>query len=178
MAVGIVLSPIPIVAVVLMLTTARARSNGLAFVAGWLLGLAVVGAVVLGIAGGAGSYSSGEPATWVSRLKIALGVLFLAMAVRQFQSRPAPGQEAPLPKWMARIDQFKAPMALGLGVLLTAFNPKNLPLAAGAAATSPGPAFPEVSRCSPIWCSRCWPPSASPPRCSSTSRWEIERPES
>lgn len=35
LAIGVALSPIPIIAVVLMLTTARARINGLAFVAGW-----------------------------------------------------------------------------------------------------------------------------------------------
>ena len=41
--VGVALSPVPIIAVVLMLGTPRARSNGPAFVAGWILGLAVVG---------------------------------------------------------------------------------------------------------------------------------------
>ncbi|HUK72944.1 MAG TPA: GAP family protein [Streptosporangiaceae bacterium] len=39
LAIGIALSPIPIIAVVLMLTTPRARANGPAFVLGWLLGL-------------------------------------------------------------------------------------------------------------------------------------------
>jgi hypothetical protein len=135
MAVGIALSPIPIAAVVLMLMTARARSNGLAFVAGWLLGLAAVGAVVLGIGGGAGASSSGAPATWVSWVLIVLGALLLALAVREFRSRPTAGQEAPMPKWMARIDEFKAPVALGLGALLVGLNPKNLILAVGGAST-------------------------------------------
>lgn len=40
--VGMTLSPIPITGVVLMLGTPRARSNGLAFIAGWVLGLPVV----------------------------------------------------------------------------------------------------------------------------------------
>ena len=52
LAVGITLSPFPIIAVVLMLTTPRARRNGPAFVTGWLIGLAVVGAIVLAFAGG------------------------------------------------------------------------------------------------------------------------------
>ena len=46
-ALGIAISPIPIIAVVLMLTTPRARANGPAFLAGWLIGLGAVGAVVL-----------------------------------------------------------------------------------------------------------------------------------
>jgi hypothetical protein len=55
LAVGVALSPVPIIAVVLMLTTPRARTNGPAFVLGWLLGLGVVGAVVLALAGPGGA---------------------------------------------------------------------------------------------------------------------------
>jgi hypothetical protein len=39
LAIGIAISPIPIIAVVLMLTTPRAKTNGPAFLLGWLLGL-------------------------------------------------------------------------------------------------------------------------------------------
>jgi Sap, sulfolipid-1-addressing protein len=42
-AVGVALSPVPIIAVILMLVTPRARVSGPAFVVGWLTGLAVVG---------------------------------------------------------------------------------------------------------------------------------------
>ena len=51
LAVGIALSPLPIIAVVLTLTSRRAKANGPAFVLGWLLGLGIVGAVVLSPAG-------------------------------------------------------------------------------------------------------------------------------
>jgi hypothetical protein len=44
---GVALSPVPIIAVVLMLGTPRARANGPAFVLGWVIGLAVVGTIVL-----------------------------------------------------------------------------------------------------------------------------------
>jgi len=43
LAVGIALSPIPIIAVALMLTNRRAKINGPAFVLGWLVGLGIVG---------------------------------------------------------------------------------------------------------------------------------------
>jgi anti-anti-sigma factor len=49
LAVGIALSPIPIMAVVLMLTSRKAKVNGPAFVVDWLLGLGVVGAIVLAL---------------------------------------------------------------------------------------------------------------------------------
>ena len=100
LAVGVALSPVAIIAVVLMLTTERARVNGPAFVLGWLIGLAVIGTIVLAIAKPADASSSGEPATWVSWLKIALGALLLRVALRQFRSRPRGEEQAPLPKWM------------------------------------------------------------------------------
>jgi hypothetical protein len=46
-AVGVAISPFPIVAVVLMLVTAHGHVNGLAFVCGWVAGLALVGAILL-----------------------------------------------------------------------------------------------------------------------------------
>jgi len=64
-----------------MLTTRRARSNGPAFLLGWLVGLGVVGAVVLLLADPAGASEGAQPATWVSWLKLVLGVLLLLVAV-------------------------------------------------------------------------------------------------
>ena len=135
LAIGIALSPIPIIAVVLMLTTPRAKANSLAFLLGWLLGLGIVGAIVLALAGPAGASQSGAPATWVSWVKIALGVLLLLVALRQFRGRPHEGEDAPMPKWMGTIDKIKPLTALGFGAVLAGANPKNLLLAvAGAAA--------------------------------------------
>jgi threonine/homoserine/homoserine lactone efflux protein len=134
LAVGVALSPVPIIAVVLMLTTPRARANGPAFVLGWLVGLGVVGAIVLALAGPGGASEEGQPATWVSWLKLLLGLLLLLVAARQFRGRPREGEEAPLPTWMRAIDRFTPPQALGGGAALAGANPKNLLLAVAAAA--------------------------------------------
>jgi hypothetical protein len=135
-AVGVALSPVPIIAVVLMLTTRRARGNGLAFVVGWLAGLAAVGAIVLCVFGPAGASSSGSPATWVSWLKLVLGLLLLLVAVREFRARPKQsGGRVALPKWMGKIDTMRPPAALGLAAALAGANPKNLMLAISGAAT-------------------------------------------
>jgi hypothetical protein len=133
LAIGIAISPVPIIAVVLMLTTPRARVNGPAFILGWLLGLGVIGAIVLAIADPAKASNSGAPATWLSWLKIALGILLLLVAVRQFRGRPHDQEQAAMPKWMGAIDNFKPPAALGTGALLAGANPKNLLLAVGGA---------------------------------------------
>lgn len=135
LAVGVALSPIPIIAVVLILTSRRARSNGPAFVIGWLVGLAVIGAIVLSVAGPTGASKSGSPATWVSWVKIVLGAALLLVAVRQFRGRPKDGDEAALPKWMASIDSMKPLTVLGLAALLGGVNPKNLLLAVSAGAS-------------------------------------------
>jgi hypothetical protein len=134
LAVGVALSPVPIIAVVLMLTTPKARANGPAFVVGWLVGLGVVGAVVLALAGPGGASEEGQPAAWVSWLKLLLGLLLVLVAVRQFRGRPREGEEAPLPNWMRAIDRFTPPQALGGGAALAGANPKNLLLAVAAAA--------------------------------------------
>jgi threonine/homoserine/homoserine lactone efflux protein len=131
-AVVVALSPIPIIGVVLMLGTPRARSNGPAFILGWLLGLTVVGAIVLAVASGANASESGEPASWVGVLKLVLGAVLLLLAVKQWRGRPRGDANAALPGWMRTIDHFTPGRALAMGVALSAINPKNLVLTIGA----------------------------------------------
>jgi Sap, sulfolipid-1-addressing protein len=138
LAAGVAVSPLPIVAMILVLATPRGRTNGILFGAGWLAGLAVLGAVVLALAGPAGASDDGEPAAWTGWLKLLLGVLALLLAARQWRARPAPGVEPEMPKWMASIDKLKPGGALGLGALLSAVNPKNGGLTIAAAATIAG----------------------------------------
>jgi hypothetical protein len=135
LAIGIAFSPIPIIAIVLILTSRKARVNGPVFVLGWLVGLGIVGAIALWIAGPSDASQSGGPATWVSWLKIGLGVLLLVVAAREFRSRPHGDDEAPMPKWMASIDKTTPVAAAGLAAVLAGANPKNLILAVGGAAT-------------------------------------------
>jgi threonine/homoserine/homoserine lactone efflux protein len=134
LGVGVALSPVPIIAVVLMLGSPRARANGPAFVLGWVLGLAVAGTVILLVSSGASASDEGDPAGWVGVLKIALGVLLLVVAARTWQVRPRGDREAELPKWMQTIDEFTAGRSIGFGALLSGVNPKNLLLTVGAAA--------------------------------------------
>ena len=133
-AVGVGLSPVPIIAVVLILGTPRARANGPAFLVGWVFGLSALGTIVLLAAGGGDASEGGQPATWVSVVKIVLGALLLVLAAKQWGARPRPGQEAELPAWMQTVDHFTPGKSLGMGVLLSAANPKNLILTLGACA--------------------------------------------
>jgi threonine/homoserine/homoserine lactone efflux protein len=134
LGVGVALSPVPIIAVVLMLGTPRGRANGPAFVLGWIVGLSIVGTIVLVVAGGADASENAEPADWVGWLKIVVGVLLVLVAVRQWRGRPRAGEEAAMPKWMRAIDRFTPGRSMAIAVALSALNPKNLLLTVGAAA--------------------------------------------
>jgi len=133
-SVGVALSPVPIIAVVLMLATPKGRVNGPSFLLGWIAGLAVLGTIVLLISSGASASNHGAPATWVSILKIVLGVLLVLLAVKQWRGRPHADTDPELPAWMKTIDTFTPVKSAGMGVVLSALNPKNLPLTVGAAA--------------------------------------------
>ena len=102
---------------------------------GWVAGLTIVGTVMLVIASGRATQDAGEPDTWVGVLKLLFGVLFLLLAARIWRTRPKPGHEAQMPKWMQAIDTFSTTKALGAGALLSALNPKNLALTIAAATT-------------------------------------------
>ncbi len=139
-AVGVLISPMPIVAVVLMLVSRKATANGFSFLLGWIVGIAVLGSIVLFVAGAATPSESGPPA-WASVVKIVLGALLLLLAIKQWRGRPRAGATPETPRWMSAIDAFTPVRAFGLAVLLGAVNPKNLLLvvsgaAAIAAATS------------------------------------------
>lgn len=133
-AVGVALSPIPIIAVILMLGTPKARSNGPAFAVGWIAGLVIVSVVVLTLASDSDDADSAA-ATGVNWGTLLLGVVFLVMAAGQWRKRPKAGEEAAMPKWMAAIDTFNTGKSLLFGVLLSGVNPKNLALTAAAAAS-------------------------------------------
>jgi threonine/homoserine/homoserine lactone efflux protein len=133
-AVAIALSPIPIVGVVLMLSTPAGRREGLAFLLGWVLALGAGGAVLLLLASGGGASEAGAPATWVSIVKIVLGLVLLGVAVKEWRGRPRGDDEPQLPAWMKTIDRFTPAKAAGMGALLAVVNPKNLLLLVGGAA--------------------------------------------
>jgi threonine/homoserine/homoserine lactone efflux protein len=130
----VAISPVPIIAVILMLFSARARVNGPVFLLGWVLALGAVSGIVYVVSDQGNASTSSTASDTISWGNIVFGVLFLLLAARQWRSRPAPGVEPPMPKWMAGIDSLKPGKAFGLGVLLAGVNPKNLLLAIAAAA--------------------------------------------
>ena len=129
--IGVALSPIPVIAVILMLTTQRGRVTGVAFMLGWLVGLAAATTIVLLVANGADDAGS-TSADGAHIATLVVGLLFLALAARQWRTRPTGDTVPELPAWMAGVDAFSTPKCFALGALLSGANPKNLAMAVSA----------------------------------------------
>ncbi len=131
-ALGVAISPIPIIAIILMLLSRRAGANSAAFLVGWVVGVTGAAVVLLAVSGSLSPGSSGSPSHSSSVIKLLLGLALLGLALRNFAKRPKAGEEPEMPAWLSQIDDLTPPKAAGLAVLLSAVNPKNLLLIAGA----------------------------------------------
>jgi threonine/homoserine/homoserine lactone efflux protein len=131
LALGVAISPVPIIAVILLLLGPRPRSASAGFLVGWLVGITLVIGVVTLVVEPVDDGDAADPSTFSSVLKMVLGVLAVWLAVKQWRARPRPGEQPELPAWMGAIDSMSAGKAFGLGALLSAANPKNLVLCLG-----------------------------------------------
>jgi threonine/homoserine/homoserine lactone efflux protein len=141
LAIGVAVSPIPIIAIILMLLSKRSGTNSASFLIGWVLGIAIVLSVVVAVAGTATLNTSTGPEAGVSWIKVILGILLLLVGLRDWRKRPKGDEEPTLPKWLTAIEGITPVKSAGLGLLLSAVNPKNLLLlvAAGVAIAQEAP---------------------------------------
>ena len=133
-AVGVAVSPVPVIAVILMLLSSHAGGASAGFLLGWGTGIVVVTALFVFLAGVV-EPPDGGPSPVVSWIKVVLGALLLIGGIQQFRARPHRGDEPALPGWMAAIDEVTPGRAAGLGAALSALNPKNLGLCLAAGST-------------------------------------------
>ncbi|SDH35129.1 Threonine/homoserine/homoserine lactone efflux protein [Leifsonia sp. 98AMF] len=126
LALGVAISPIPIIAAILMLLSPKARGTSLGFLLGWLLGIVVAVVVFTLLSSVLPQGDPDESKPILGTVEIVLGLLLLVLAVQQWRGRPKVGTEPALPKWMSAIDTMTGARALVLGFLLSALNPKNL----------------------------------------------------
>ncbi|NNH68957.1 GAP family protein [Nocardia uniformis] len=131
LAVGVAVSPIPIVAAILMILSRNGSGSGTGFAVGWVAGIAVATTVITLLAGAIGGSEPREPSAAASWIKIVLGALLLGLALAQWRQRT----DADPPQWMRAIDEFTPVKALAMGAALAAVNPKNLLLCLSAGVT-------------------------------------------
>ncbi|WP_440312887.1 GAP family protein [Leucobacter chromiireducens] len=132
LAVGVAVSPVPIIATILMLLSPRAGGTSLGFLFGWVLGITVALTIFIVLSSLIEGGNADGPRPIAAIAKLGIGALLILLAVRQWHSRPAAGDASELPKWMSAIDTMTPLRAAGLGAALAAANPKNLLLAASA----------------------------------------------
>jgi threonine/homoserine/homoserine lactone efflux protein len=133
LALAVALSPPPVIAVVVILGTSRARRTGPAFALGWVAGLVVVSLLVVTVLDTTADADDDDPG--LGWLKVAIAILFLVLARKQWKKRPEAGEPVEMPKWMQTISAATPLRATLYGAALSGANPKNLALTLAAAAS-------------------------------------------
>ncbi len=129
LGVGVAISPIPITAVILMLVSRRAASNGLAFALGWIAGVTLVAVAALVVTSESSEGKASSSSTGAAVAQLILGSVFVVLAVLQWRKRATGGRQ---PRWMTALERIDSAKAASLGLLMGAANPKNLLLSISA----------------------------------------------
>lgn len=122
LAVALALSPLPIIAMVLLLISPRGRTSGPAFLLGRLIGIALVLAVV--IAGSELLYSLSNSVELPTIVRVILGAALFVLGVTKWRPKPE-GHVPALPGWMSSVSEARPARAFGLGILMTVVNVKE-----------------------------------------------------
>ena len=128
LALVVALSPLSIIPAVLVLHTPRPRPTGLAFLAGWLVGLAALTAIfveVSSLLGGVGN----KPPGWASWLRVVVGAALIVFGVYRWLTRK---RSAHTPRWMQSMSKLTPLRAAATAAVLTVANPKVLFICAAA----------------------------------------------
>jgi heme/copper-type cytochrome/quinol oxidase subunit 4 len=114
---AITLEPIPLTAFILILASKNGTRKGAAFIFGWLLSLAVVVAITIVATSNNPPKSNTAPSLAALAVKIAIGVVLVAIAVRQWRKLGKPKPPKKTPKWQTGIDNMSPWYAMGLAPL-------------------------------------------------------------
>ncbi|MFF4324164.1 GAP family protein [Streptomyces sp. NPDC001568] len=129
LALGIALSPFPVLPAILLLFAPRPRAAAGAFFAGWTVGILMVATASTALASVIERQE--ETPTWASWTKAVLGVVLILLALGQWRS----GASKDTPAWMRALSAATPAKGLRWGLLLSLANPKNLLLTAAAGLT-------------------------------------------
>jgi len=116
------LSPITVIPAVLVLQAPRPRPTGLAFLGGWVLGLAALTALSVGASGLLGGLDKAPP-RWTSWLRVVLGSALILYGIYQWLTRQ---RHTESPGWMRSFATI-TPVRAGLtAVVLVVIRPDVL----------------------------------------------------
>jgi hypothetical protein len=124
----IALSPITVIPAVLVLHAPRPRPAGLAFLAGWVLGLVALTAAFVGASDLLGGLQQAPP-RWVSWLRVVLGLALIAFGIRSWLTRH---RHTKTPAWLRSFSRLTPVRAGVTGAVLAPLRPEVLILCAAA----------------------------------------------
>jgi threonine/homoserine/homoserine lactone efflux protein len=127
LALVVALSPLSIIPAVLVLHTPRPRPTGLAFLAGWLIGLAGLTVIFLEISNLVVDLN--QPPRWASWVRIVVGAALVFFGVYRWLMRK---RSSHTPGWIQKLSKLTPARAGATAVALTAVNPKVLFMCAAA----------------------------------------------
>jgi hypothetical protein len=129
LALVVAMSPLTIIpAIVLVLQSDRARSTGLAFMFGWLVGLAATTAVFVQLPRLLDGLNRPAP-TWAAWVRVAVGIALIAFGGWRWLTRH---QVTKQPAWLNRLGRLTPVGAGAVAVGLILINPKVLLMNAAA----------------------------------------------
>ena len=126
-AVAVAISSVPILAIILILLSGN-RPSSIAFLIGWVVGLAVVLIAFTALASLVPTKPLRRPEVAIGVLQIVIGVAAVVLAIVVWR-RGAGKPSAELPHWLMNVGKLHALRALGLALLLN-IRPKAVLLAA------------------------------------------------
>jgi threonine/homoserine/homoserine lactone efflux protein len=129
LALVVAMSPLTIIPpIVLVLQSDRARPSSLAFMSGWLVGLAATTEVFVQVPRLLDGLNRPAP-TWAAWVRIAVGIALVALGVWRWLTRHRFSKQ---PAWLTRLGSMTPVAAGAIGVGLILVNPKVLVMNAAA----------------------------------------------
>jgi hypothetical protein len=113
-ALGILLSPLPVIPVLFILLGPRPRSSSIGYAFGWCCGIAFFTEIFVLISVFITNIESTP--RWLSWALIPLGIALLLLAIQRWSVRHKP---QPLPGWMTALETASPAKAFGLGFLVS-----------------------------------------------------------
>ena len=126
LALVVAISPLSVIPAVLVLQAPRPRPTSLAFLGGWLVGLAALTAVFVASSDALGGLHNKPPA-WASWTRVVLGLALIAFGIYQWLTRRSHTES---PKWMRSFATLTPPRAVITGLVLVVVRVEVLTMCA------------------------------------------------
>jgi hypothetical protein len=115
-------SPVSVITVIVLLSMPSGRRRALAFVAGWLMAIAIIGVLTVVVLQ-AQDFGSGRstPSRTASVVEVVLGCLLLVGSVVAFRRRKPSTGGTGEPKWLSRVEGTHWFLAVAVGAFMVSY---------------------------------------------------------